>query len=123
MDLSKVDGLHGKKTVKMFYLGWCHVQMVADRREKCCSCDLFFAGDVEYEILERRVMDDDVRHNVNMRNETCTCRQWQLDGVPCIHAMTAIAHRREKHEDYCHICYNVTTYKTRYESIIHHLPD
>ncbi|KAJ8615141.1 hypothetical protein MRB53_034513 [Persea americana] len=49
-------------------------------------------GDVEYAILERRVMVDDVRHNVNMGKRTCTCRQWQLDGVPCIHAITAITH-------------------------------
>ncbi|KAJ8617627.1 hypothetical protein MRB53_013813 [Persea americana] len=97
--------------------------MLSDRRKKYRSCDLFFSGDVEYEILERRVMDDDLQRIVNMGNRICTCRRWQLDGVPCIHAMTAIAHRREQSEDYCHVCYIVSTYKTCYESIIHPLLD
>ena len=99
MDPSKVDGHYGKKTVKMCHSEWCSIlvcpnikKMLADRKEKCINCDLFFTGDVEYAILERRVMVDDVRHNVNMGKRTCTCRQWQLDGVPCIHAITAITH-------------------------------
>eukprot|EP00268_Persea_americana_P034020 TRINITY_DN33661_c0_g1_i1.p1 TRINITY_DN33661_c0_g1~~TRINITY_DN33661_c0_g1_i1.p1 ORF type:complete len:527 (-),score=38.20 TRINITY_DN33661_c0_g1_i1:585-2165(-) len=98
-------------------------KMLSDRKEKCRSCDLFFVRDVEYETLERQVMDDDLQHIVNMGNRTCMCRWWQLDGVPCIHAMIAIAHRREQSEDYYHVRYAISTYKTCYESIIHPLPD
>lgn len=67
--------------------------MLNNRLDRSRSCDLFFVGGDEYEILERRVMGDDMRHIVNMLSKNCTCRQWQLDGLPCIHAMSAITHR------------------------------
>lgn len=44
-------------------------KMLSDAREKFRSCDLFFAGDVEYEILERQVMDDNLQHIVNGEND------------------------------------------------------
>lgn len=43
-------------------------------------------------------MGDDMCHIVNMSSKNCTCPQWQLDGMPCIHAMSAITHRGESPE-------------------------
>lgn len=97
--------------------------MLNNRLDRSCSCDLFFVGGDEYEILERRVMGDDMRHIVNMLSKNCTCRQWQLDGVPCIHAMSAITQRGESLEQYCNLCYLVSTSRAIYEPIIHPLPD
>ena len=46
------------------------------------------------------------RHNtslgVNLSLQTCSCQVWQLTGMPCAHAIAAIAARKEKPEDYVH---------------------
>ena len=30
----------------------------------------------------------------NMMCQTCTCRRWQLSGLPCAHALAAIVHNK-----------------------------
>ena len=98
-------------------------KILNDVRDQSRFCDLFFAGGDEYEVIERRERGEDMRHIVHTSNKSCSCRHWQLDGIPCIHAMSAIAHRREKPEQYCHPCYFVSTSRSTYEQIIHPLPD
>ncbi|GAU30748.1 hypothetical protein TSUD_145460 [Trifolium subterraneum] len=39
---------------------------------------------------------------VNLMLQTCTCQIWQLTGMPCIHAIAAIAHKVDKPENYVH---------------------
>ncbi|GKU99781.1 hypothetical protein SLEP1_g12576 [Rubroshorea leprosula] len=68
---------------------------------------------VEYEIKERN--DSFV---VNVRDHTCTCKVWQLNGIPCRHAMLAIQHREENFEDYVHPCYRRQAYINTYKHCI-----
>ncbi|CAH9126317.1 unnamed protein product [Cuscuta epithymum] len=42
----------------------------------------------------------DTSHVVNLRDKTCTCRRWDLNGIPCKHGVSAIYANREKLEDY-----------------------
>ncbi|KAI9078252.1 hypothetical protein K1719_039754 [Acacia pycnantha] len=39
---------------------------------------------------------------VNLTNHTCACNFWQLTGLPCEHAIAAIAHKNEAAENYVH---------------------
>ncbi|XP_058783507.1 uncharacterized protein LOC131658200 [Vicia villosa] len=54
-------------------------------------------GDDQYEVR---------RHGtslgVNLDLQTCICQMWQLTGMPCIHAIAAIAYKVEKSENYVH---------------------
>ncbi|WMV33667.1 hypothetical protein MTR67_027052 [Solanum verrucosum] len=43
--------------------------------------------DTGFEILE-----GEYRHIVNMANKTCSCRLWQLKGIPCQHLVCALHH-------------------------------
>ncbi|XP_051149254.1 uncharacterized protein LOC127263974 [Andrographis paniculata] len=53
---------------------------------------------------------DGSQHAINLRERTCTCRQWQLSGIPCKHAISAISNQREEIQDYIDEYYSVETY-------------
>lgn len=63
---------------------------------------------------------------VNMPKRECTCRRWELTGIPCKHAVAAIndmaKHNKESidnqvaiPEDYVSPCYWLTTWKETYQ--------
>lgn len=61
------------------------------------------------------------QHTVNVRERKCSCRKWELTGIPCKHACSAIWCRNEEPETYVHNCYHVSTYLKVYETLIYGL--
>ena len=55
------------------------------------------------------------RHVVDLIKKTCSCRSWDLNGVPCKHVITAIYTNIETPEDYTHPCYHKETYMEIYK--------
>nr|POF21006.1 hypothetical protein CFP56_59200 [Quercus suber] len=55
---------------------------------------------------------------VDLEKRTCTCRKWDITGIPCCHAISCIFFNREAAEKYTNDCYKVSTYKACYEPII-----
>jgi len=48
------------------------------------------------------------RHTVNLKDNTCSCREWQVTGKPCKHALAWIlSNRGLKIEDFVHPYYSV----------------
>ncbi|GKD02181.1 hypothetical protein Tco_1177155, partial [Tanacetum coccineum] len=43
-----------------------------------------------FQVLEVRKGDDSF--GVNLQNKVCSCRMWELSGVPCVHAVAAYMH-------------------------------
>jgi hypothetical protein len=41
---------------------------------------------------------------VNLENLTCSCRYWELSGVPCCHAITVIYKVHKEIEDFTAHC-------------------
>ncbi|KAH0649281.1 hypothetical protein KY285_034529 [Solanum tuberosum] len=52
-------------------------------------CRVDCNGDNGYEVTE-----GDDRHIVNLRVKRCTCRAWDLEGIPCPHTIKALLHER-----------------------------
>ncbi|XP_057760930.1 uncharacterized protein LOC130981355 [Arachis stenosperma] len=51
----------------------------------------------------------------DLRNHTCTCRFWQLTGMPCMHAIVAIQDKHDKRpEEYCQEWLRMESYKRIY---------
>ena len=63
------------------------VSLYEINKELSMRCNLFFNGDDAYEISE-----GDDRHNVFLARKQCTCRAWDLTGIPCQHAICALFH-------------------------------
>jgi hypothetical protein len=57
------------------------------------------------------------RYPVDIKNKTCSCRQWQMIGLPCIHALKFITSLRGPPSDiesYVHDFYSVAKFKATY---------
>lgn len=52
--------------------------------------------------------------SVNLSNRTCSCRVWDLTGIPCCHGVTAIQDARKNPIDFVDKCYSKETYMRTY---------
>ncbi|KAG8376336.1 hypothetical protein BUALT_Bualt09G0052600 [Buddleja alternifolia] len=59
------------------------------------------------------------KYTVDLGKHTCSCRKWDLSGIPCQHAMSAICSQVKDPEDYVHEYYWVDTYHKVYEHAIY----
>lgn len=59
------------------------------------------------------------QYNVNLDEMTCTCRRWDLTGIPCSHAIAVFDKRKLDVESFVHKCYCVEVYKVVYSSTIY----
>lgn len=50
------------------------------------------------------------RFKVDLSQHHCSCRRWDLTGIPCSHAVACIRKKGEKPEDYIHNCYTIESY-------------
>ncbi|KAL0406347.1 UNVERIFIED_CONTAM: hypothetical protein Slati_3948600 [Sesamum latifolium] len=61
---------------------------------------------------------DGSQYAVDLSKHSCSCRKWDLTGIPCKHANSAICNQKDDPEDYVADCYSVQTYKRVYASAI-----
>ena len=62
------------------------------------------------------------RHVMDLVNKTCSCRVWDLTGIPYKHGVAAIFVNHEKPEDYTHPCYYKDAYVETYKTPIPPMP-
>nr|GLL25589.1 uncharacterized protein LOC109174707 [Ipomoea trifida] len=55
---------------------------------------------------------------VDLAQRQCSCRGWDLTGIPCSHVVASIRKQRESPEDFVHQCYTVDSYLRAYEPAI-----
>ncbi|XP_010462193.2 PREDICTED: receptor-like protein 12 [Camelina sativa] len=56
----------------------------------------------------------DVTVSVDMNDNTCGCRKWQMIGIPCIHDASVIIGKKEKVEDYVAEWYTARMWQLTY---------
>ncbi|KAH6812957.1 hypothetical protein C2S51_021975 [Perilla frutescens var. frutescens] len=81
--------------------------------ELAFGCKVMFNGDNGYEIG-----DGDDRHKVFLDRCICTCRLWELTGIPCSHAICAIKHAKQDPKAFISNWYHKLTYMASYEHVI-----
>ena len=81
------------------------------------ECDIIWNGDVGFE-----VQDGPYGHTIDLRKETCTCRSWQLKGIPCAHAICALQHRNLEPTNFIAKWYHKETYLKTYSHFIQPIP-
>ncbi|KAL0342463.1 UNVERIFIED_CONTAM: hypothetical protein Scaly_1908900 [Sesamum calycinum] len=96
----------GKKSVQEFE------KIVEKNIDKAADCIPIKSDDWNYEISSY----DGSRYVVNLQQHTCTCRKWDLTGIPCNHGMSAICSQSLEPEDFVNPCYSVETF-WRYTSM------
>lgn len=56
-----------------------------------------------------------VGYAVDVSARTCTCRMWQLNGIPCCHAISAIYYLKEDPYNYVSESYKVNKFISQYD--------
>ena len=64
------------------------------------------------------------RHTVDLAHNSCSCREWQVTGKPCKHALAWIlSNRGLQIADYVHEYYSIARFRAAYEGRVEPFPD
>jgi len=102
------------------YVGdWCpkilaKLELCEKDAEECTS---YYAGEGLFE-----VECSYGQFVVDLTRRSCGCRQWDMTGIPCPHAISAILYNSAKPEQYLHQYYSVENYKKAYNPMIYPMP-
>jgi hypothetical protein len=80
-------------------------------------CYGVYAGDGFYEITDKQK-----QYVVNLVTRSCGCRQWDMAGIPCAHAMCAIWLDGGEPMDYVSHWYTMDMLKKAFEPIVYPMP-
>ncbi|KAK9274746.1 hypothetical protein L1049_021998 [Liquidambar formosana] len=81
-------------------------------------CEPHYAGDGIYEVDYKRQIII-----VNLVVRTCSCRKWEVTGILCYHAVSAILKGLRKSEEFVDACYYKATNARAYAPILYPIGD
>ncbi|WVZ74828.1 hypothetical protein U9M48_022955, partial [Paspalum notatum var. saurae] len=64
------------------------------------------------------VQHNDHKWTVDLEKKTCSCRYWQLAGLPCCHAISCIYYKTNKLDDYIASCFTVKEIQKTYAHLL-----
>nr|XP_016455497.1 PREDICTED: uncharacterized protein LOC107779558 [Nicotiana tabacum] len=85
------------------------MELLNDFTQNAQGCEVVFNGDNGYEVVEGAH-----RHTVNLLLKKCTCRTWDLSGIPCPHAIKALDNNKEDPLSEVHWWYSKKAYMLVY---------
>lgn len=62
------------------------------------------------------------RYIVKLNERSCSCQNWDLTGIPCVHAIAAIYYQRELPENYVDPYFSIDMLKKAYSGVIGAIP-
>ncbi|KAG5591435.1 hypothetical protein H5410_041949 [Solanum commersonii] len=77
------------------------------------NCEVKFNGDLGFEIH-----DPPYKHVIDLKKKVCSCRSWQLKGIPCGHALTTIYYKDWIVDTFVDHWYKKETYLKAYNRFI-----
>ncbi|KAG6398989.1 hypothetical protein SASPL_140461 [Salvia splendens] len=84
------------------------MQKLERNKELSFKWQMVWNGDEGYEVSN--VYDQDNRHIVNLKSSSCTCREWELTGIPCQHAVCVLHSEGLEPENFVAHWYIESTY-------------
>ncbi|KAF7119673.1 hypothetical protein RHSIM_Rhsim13G0031700 [Rhododendron simsii] len=91
---------------------------VSEALERARTYQVLRANEAEFEVISH-----EGTNVVDIRNRCCSCRGWQLYGLPCAHAVAALLSCRQNVHRFTESCFTVATYRKAYSQTIHPVPD
>ena len=82
------------------------------------QCNIEWNGDVGFEVLEGVY-----KHTVNLGQQKCSCRSWELKGIPCAHGIAAMNHLNMDASQAISSWYRKDTYMNIYSHFIQPVPN
>ncbi|KAH6833345.1 hypothetical protein C2S53_005462 [Perilla frutescens var. hirtella] len=90
-------------------------KLVEDNQKLATKYTPLKSSHLLYEVSSNK---DGTRYSVNLEQMTCDCRRWDISGIPCTHAISAINAEGLDPEDFVNHCYSVETYTNVYNHAI-----
>ncbi|KAM3270430.1 hypothetical protein P3S67_028632 [Capsicum chacoense] len=87
--------------------------ILEENKERAKACKVLWNDDVGFEIRE-----EEFRHTVDLSSRICSCRTWQLRGIPCQHAISTLYHVEQEPEPYVEHWYKKKTFMKAYSHFI-----
>ncbi|KAI4299216.1 hypothetical protein L6164_032696 [Bauhinia variegata] len=84
---------------------------------RASSYQVLRSDEVKFEVLSAERSDI-----VNIGSRSCSCRDWQLHGIPCSHAVAALISCRKDVYAFTEKCFTVNCYRETYAEEIHPIP-
>ncbi|WVZ48859.1 hypothetical protein U9M48_000259, partial [Paspalum notatum var. saurae] len=82
-----------------------------------CNMDVVRSSETVFEVRGDAVLV------VDLASLECTCRRWQLSGLPCRHAVAVFNRLGQCLYDYCSKCFGIESYQMIYSGTIHAVPE
>lgn len=90
---------------------------VAEAINRASTYQVLRSDEVEFEVLSAERSEI-----VNIGTHCCSCRDWQLYGIPCSHAVAALISARKDVYAFIERCFTVASYCETYSEDIHPIP-
>lgn len=86
--------------------------------ENARKCFALYAGNQNFEIVE-----NSKGYIVDLKSKTCSCRKWDLRGIPCCYGVFAILEGKSRPEDFLDKFYHKESFFKAYNHVIYPIPD
>ncbi|KAF7145405.1 hypothetical protein RHSIM_Rhsim04G0059700 [Rhododendron simsii] len=116
--MTRIQKRHAKASTWVGLVGPHVKKRLAKAQRQSRQCTLLFCGGDEYEIIE-----DGRTYELNMSTKACSCREWQIAGIPCRHAVAALTHKRANIEEGCDQSFMIDAYLKTHGGMIHPVRD
>lgn len=91
---------------------------VSEALELSSSWTVLKTNEAEFEVIS-----NEGTFRVDIRNRSCWCRGWEIQGLPCPHAVTVLNSCRQNVHRFTESCFTVANYRKAYSQTIHPIPD
>ncbi|KAJ8511222.1 hypothetical protein OPV22_001656 [Ensete ventricosum] len=91
---------------------------ISEAIERSVGYGVLRSDEVEFEVLSA-----DCSSIVNIGMRSCSCREWQLHGIPCSHAVAALLSCKKDIYEYTEKYFTVTKYRETYSKPVYPIPD
>ena len=89
------------------------MERVDAEQKKIRHCNIYPCGHEIFEVKEKKSA-----YKVKMLERSCTCRKWDMSGLPCRHALKIISEKKRRPEDYMGNCYLTSKWRMQYQTPI-----
>ncbi|XP_075098045.1 uncharacterized protein LOC142175360 [Nicotiana tabacum] len=89
------------------------MEKIEETKEQTLDCEPIEAGNGIWEVHEGLKI-----YVKKLKKNVCTCREWDVTGIPCRHRVSAIMTAHREPEDFVHPFYHVSTFKKAYYGTI-----
>ncbi|XP_019178873.1 PREDICTED: uncharacterized protein LOC109174035 [Ipomoea nil] len=93
--------------------GSCVLKKLNENILDSANWEVVYNGAEGYEVKK-----GSFQFKVNLELKTCSCRLWQLSGMPCSHSICAIFHKGHQPDQYIHEWYSKERYLKTYHEVI-----